>query len=228
MRYARCLTALLAVLAAVPAARGTLITVPLTGPGGDSGWNVTYDGAAVDVTVDLVRLSSGFVVLEIAKDFTLPPDPETGAFPSLDLVFTQRLSDAATTARIIVADESITNLTGRPWTDFHWAVLGEDAWLDVPASGRFGVQPPPHFQAQAWTLLDGDPSRASALEVLDGLVAPRTGYFPGTDDSDLVIRADLSGSDPVQFTLKEYPTPEPATVCLMGLGALAILARRRR
>jgi len=32
--------------------------------------------------------------------------------------------------------------------------------------------------------------------------------------------------NPVSFTLKQHPNPEPATIALMGIGLAAVFARR--
>ena len=224
-------TAVVLVLAvAAPAA---VITVPLTSlSGGDSGWDVTYDDTYVDVVVDQVNHDKDFVLIEASKDFDKGPDPVTGQFPPLTMDFTQRLDDGATVSTIIVGDESLTNLTGCAWTDFHWHVEvldPADAWFDVAASGAFGIQPSPHFQQQQWTTWAADPTRADALDVFDGTVVSGSSYFPGVDDSDLVIRTNLAGADPVSFTLEQYPTPEPATLAFLaaGGGVLALLRKRR-
>ena len=53
-------------------------------------------------------------------------------------------------------------------------------------------------------------------------------YFPGMDASDLVIAVDLGNEGPVSFEFKQYPTPEPATMALMGLGLVAIVLQGKR
>jgi hypothetical protein len=200
--------------------------------GGDSGWDVTYDDAYVDVVVDQVSCTNDFVLIEASKDFDKGPDPVTSQFPALTMDFTQRLDDAATVSTIIIGDESLTNLTGRTWTDFHWCVDvldPADAWFDVAASGAFGIQPTPHFQQPQWTTPPSEPNQAEALEVFDGTVVSGSSYFPGVDDSDLVIRTNLAGPCPLSFTLKQYPTPEPATLAfLFGGGGIVTLLRKRK
>jgi hypothetical protein len=214
------------VFLAAPAARAAIITVPLVGAGGDSGWDATYDNSVVDMTVDLVSLQKGFVVIEITKEFGLPPNSFTGLFPTILIDFAQRAQVPAV-GTIVIADETIRNRTGGDWTDFHWEVLDEgDAWFDVALSGQFGIQPPPQFQQHQWATLPQDLTKADALNAFDGLVANGSTYFPGQDDSDLVIRTNPEAEGLRTFTLKEYPTPEPATLALVGLGLAAVLARR--
>ena len=220
-------------------ANAAMVTVPLVGsyydPGSgqvvftDSGWSATYNTAVVDITVDQVSLGGDYLLLEISKDFLLPPDPATGQFSPILIDFVQRRPDAHTVGTIRIADESITNLTGTGWTDYHWEILDHsNAWFDVEASGTFGIQPLPHFQMQHWERRPLAPNRADVLDVFGGWVQPGSSYYPGTDGSDLVIRTNLLGSDPLSFTFKQYPTPEPATMALLGLGLGALVAVRKR
>jgi len=224
--------AVVLILGLAGVAGATMVTVPLSDPSGtDAGWSVTYDDARVDLTVDQVSHDNDYVLIQISKDFITGPNPVTHRWPAIMMDFIQRLADAETVSTFRIMAESISNQTGVEWTDFHWEVLNhDDAWLDVAASGEFGIQPLPHFQQQQWTTRAGEPNRADALDVWDGLVVTGSSYFPGVDDSDLVIQTDLTGANPLSFTFQQYPTPEPATLGLLaaGLGAALTCRRARR
>jgi len=216
----------LLVLFACGSLNADIVTVPLISwTGVDSGWSVTYDDAYVDIAVDLVNMGKDFVLIEVSKDFAQPGYPLT----SILMDFIQREDDAQTVSTIIIADESITNLTGVAWTDYHWQLLDHDeVWFDIELSTTFGIQADPHFKTQIWHTLPNDPSKANALTVEDGVVADFSSYFPGMDASDLVIAVDLGNEGPVSFEFKQYPTPAPATMALMGLGLVAIVLQGKR
>lgn len=196
--------------------------VPLGG-----GWQADVaDPANVDIVLDSV--GSDYILIEIQKDFVDPPGIG-GVFPAHNIDFQQIDTDANTKPRIIIADESISNQTGHTWTDFHWSVLDDgQVWFDVAASANFDTSP---FTNQAYSDpldLFSDPNKASGLDVDGGMLSTTNSFFPGTSGTggELVMVTDLSGSAPLSFTLKEFPTPEPTSALLLGV--LGMLGLRRR
>lgn len=183
------------------------ITVPLGG-----GWEATVPNLSqVGINVDSV--TAEFVAIEISKDFT---EPFNGiGFPGLSILFTQVADDAVTAPRIVILDESVTNLTGSDWTDYHMQInSGGDVEFDIAASAGFSMAP------FATTILT-----TTTLDAINGVVLNNSSFFPGAGPGELVMLADLSG-DAVAFELEEFPTPEPATLAMLLLG-LGCLTRRR-
>lgn len=197
---------LLGILAGASSAYGD-ITIPLGG-----GWEATVPSLSqVGINVDSV--SDQFIAIEISKDFTEPYDG-TG-YPSLSILFTQVAGDAVTAPQIVILDESVTNMTGSDWTDYHMQINSAgDVEFDIAASLGFSMAP---FPISVFT--------PTTLDASGGVVFNNSSFFPGAGPGELVMLADLSG-DPVSFELEEFPTPEPATVAMLVLG-LACLKRRR-
>lgn len=197
---------LLGILVGASSAYGD-ITIPLGG-----GWEAQVaDLSHVSISVDSV--TAQFVAIEISKDFTEPYDGS--GFPSLSILFTQVAADAVTSPQIVILDESVTNLTGSDWTDYHMQINSAgDVEFDIAASLGFSMAP---FLSTVLT--------PTTLDAFNGVVFNNSSFFPGAGPGELVMLADLS-SDPVSFVLEEFPTPEPSTLALLMLG-LGCLARRR-
>ncbi len=198
--------------------------IPLGG-----GWQAdVVDPAGVSIVVDLVH--PDFLAIQISKDFTDPPGVG-GVFPPQLIDFQQIDDDADTVPRIVIVDESISNLTGVDWTAYHWAILnGTDAWLDVPLSQDFAVDPFTHKEfSDPWEIFV-DPNKATDLLADEGIVYDNQSFFPGAapGDGELVIDVDLSVIDPVSFTFKQFAIPEPGTLCLLALGVGGWAGTRRR
>ena len=183
------------------------ITIPLGG-----GWQAQVPSLA-QVSINVDSVTAEFVAIELSKDFTEPYDGI--GFPGLSILFTQVAGDAVTAPRIVILDESVTNLTGTDWTDYHMQInSGGEVEFDIAASLGFSMAP---FTTVALT--------PTTLDASGGVVFNNSSFFPGAGPGELVMLADLSG-DPVTFELEEFPTPEPATLAMLLLG-LGCLARRR-
>jgi hypothetical protein len=164
-------------------------TTPLADAQGEfAGWCVgSSDPSHADVYVDSVTPGQA-AVIEISKDFV--------AQTPITLTFKQVCADdSAAVPMILIADESITNLTGVDWPDFAWQLAGDDVWFDVAASAQFAVFPP--FATKTWDDFVDAPAnqRARALRATDGVVEPFDSFFPGHGTGSLKIVANLSASD---------------------------------
>lgn len=204
---------------------GGAITVPL----GSSGWEATYfEETGVTIVVDGVDPNS--VTIQIFKDFVNGPGPGD-VFPPINILFSQVADDANTVDRIILTDEAITNLTGVDWTDYHWKVLqAGEVWFNVAESDGFDVFPFQNIDFMDPQNIFNDPNKATDVWVDGGLVPDNTSFFPGLAEGALVMDVFLAGSDdPVNFTLKQFPTiPEPSTLAMVGAAVGLVLFRRRR
>lgn len=193
------------------------VPVPLGG-----GWQAeVLNGATASFVVDPPPPNA--IAFEISKDFTQGPGVG-GVFPSILIQFTQIDTDANTVSRMVITQEAITNLTGSAWTDFHWEVLDMgQVWFN-PTLTNFNTAP---FNNQFFSdYLDSPTNLKPTGFNVDGGVVPDSGFtwFPS---GDLVIDIDLSSPGPVTFNLKEFPTPEPSSIALLAMGAIAVLRRRR-
>jgi len=197
-------------------------SIPLVDADGDfSGWCVTTNRPLnVDIFVDAV-IPGELALIQITKDFKEPPNPaEGGLIPAILLDFVQVCPDDLMAPCIFISDESISNQTGVDWRDFHWILFdGPEAWFDVAASAGFNTDP---FNVQSFEDFIG-PNRAKKLNVSGGVVPNGGAFFPGIGGGELVICTDLSGENPVSFTLKERPTLTGTVNLGVGSNANAVV-----
>lgn len=205
----------------------TVMTAPAAAAVVDlgGGWKASWpDSLNGLVSVQTVELAGDVLIVRKTANFTQPP--VNGIFPTIPIIFTQTAQLAAT--HIVIDNESILNSTGVAWTDFHIDLLGGNTVFD-PVSTRNSGGPDPigwdldKFAQAAFTSL-------KRLDIWDGVVPAGQSWQPGGAPAggrlwlDVFPNANVSTS----FSLKETPTPEPATVCLLALGGAVLLTKRRR
>ena len=191
------------------------------------GWEAVWDGTlypSVDVSGTLVDDA-----VFIQKSAEVHQGPVGGVFPSIPITFRQ--TQAAAAEYIVIDDEILTNSTGYDWTDFHFILLdGPDAVFDPTKTASSGGGLPIGFYIAPFTEAEFAVD-LKRLDIWEGTLLDGETWYPGDGASNGQLWIDVTPMAIEPFTvfrLKETPTPEPATVALLGLGALAILARKRK
>jgi hypothetical protein len=171
----------------------------------------------------------------------------TKDFHALDYVDTNILVADTGGATEYWVTETVTNHTGAVWADFHFYLgyftgesfvgsNGDELDFDEPDGGvgeTGGGVPNPtsdQFASHSWVVLP------DALNFYDGTVGPgETVTFgfsidvPDWNPAEMPDGAERPEGGGYRFTLREVPTiPEASTYLLFSLGALGLLAWRRR
>ena len=203
-----------------------------------------------DGAVNVVTLipSDGFqVVFELDKLWLRPTEDETVEFG--DGVFTDVPLDGGPVGRvagptrvtavfmptaaeagieyfdIILNDEKIANMSTVVWTDFHITVD------KISGDGQVTLSGTPIPGDRLPIVRTSSNNGVGQLDFYGGRW-DNDGQFATLFDSDpadpVKIRIIL-GDRPTQLLIKEWPTvPEPATMCLLGIGGILSLIHRRR
>ena len=201
--------------------------------GQDSGWAMSMraDSVGGEVMVPYVYgVAGNAVTIEIDKSFDKAFEGGFG-FPII-LEFTKTSANA--TANIVIRDEYVKNNTGATWTDYHMFLMvglsnpnagfdpahvpSGDQLENVSYSGNNGYNNLPN------QLIFMDANGSGVSSVLGDNI-----FQPGYAGGEIVIVTNPAMNVGGSFGLKEIPTiPEPATVALLGIGALLSFTRKRR
>jgi len=129
------------------------------------------------------------------------------SFPEL---FGMDFSPAAGSNSQLTITTTLTNETGFVWTGYILGLDPEGETTFVEGSGQ-STDFRTVLYPDAWTIEFRAPEEVPPGEVVT-----------------LEFRMTVPDSVPFTFTLMQNPIPEPATAALLGLGALVLLAGRRR
>ncbi len=125
---------------------------------------------------------------------------------------------------IVYLVQSVDNYTDFIWTDYHITVGMDKPFtiISVMAPGDWTYSPIPPISSVAGPL----PSHENPG---DGQIA-NVDFYAGTPiepGQSGIFGVVLQFTGSVNFCTEQYPTPEPATLGMLGLGAL-VLRRKRR
>ncbi len=182
------------------------------------GWQATILNPEVSDLVG-VGYDSEDRVLSVRKTAVFDAIDEFTELPvPISIIFTQIAADPNSATRIAIVDENITNNTGVAWPSFRNTLIdGGQVAFNQPLSAGFSIAP---YTTRSY-------NGASTEVTFAGGVVPNGGVWtPGLPDGELVIDVSLANSNPVTFSLKELPTPEPGTLSALLLSAAVMLRRR--
>jgi hypothetical protein len=180
---------------------GSLPTV-FSGPNPPVGWNVVSSAGPIPVVLDPTGPAWG-------KSFT---GPNGGPFvqPALGAP--------------LPVKELLVVAGNKPWTDWHEDVIGVDA-SGAPDPGWSWANPSILVNGVTPTGLSITGTGTNSLSFFFNAVAPGSIV---QISKDLVYNGIPGTAFIGTLAVHEYPTPEPATMGLLGLGSVIMLSRRRR
>jgi hypothetical protein len=115
------------------------------------------------------------------------------------------------------------------WRDFHIVLMGGSTVFDSVSTKNSGGPDPIGWNIAPFTqaAFTADLKR---LDIGGGIVPAGQFWLPGDGTAGGRLWLDVFPTQNVSafFTLKETPTPEPATVCLLAFGGVALLTKRGR
>ncbi|MGA2070758.1 MAG: PEP-CTERM sorting domain-containing protein [Sedimentisphaerales bacterium] len=124
--------------------------------------------------------------------------------------------------------EGIDNDTAFAWTDYHITIGMDNSTFSIfdPA----GLVMPAGWTAVVTAPVPGNMPNGGGPGYV-GIID----YYMGTGGSPVAIngsadfgfKISFTGTGTTSFSTEQIPTPEPATIGLLGLGAMALLRRRK-
>jgi hypothetical protein len=161
--------------------------------------DLSYDSGLDEYTLSMDCAQMSDAAGHVLGDFTAPEDP-----------------------KVWIA-ETVENQTSFAWTDYHITIgmtqtFSISTSVIAPDDWTFTVTQP-----IAGLLPNGGGS--GYVGTIDYFAAPDGSPIAIGDSGDFGFKVTFAGS--VSFCTEQYPTPEPATMSMLALGALALIRRKK-